>query len=857
LHDDEHVWVVGFIAGAGALGVLGVIAFFLCTHYLPALYLVQADRALASTLSGPIFNPPVAAPPWTPTRAYACFLCFDEAEAGCEARVIRNMLWRMLGCDVFMDSVDNVDLRDLFVSVRSSDVFVLLSTKAALTHPWRLLELYEATRAGVPVVVMGVNGAFAQQHERRFSLGTDLAWLRNFIDTLEQSLLKLNAHALDEIRAQLVGGGTTLDTFKAALLGALAPSEKFALATGTPLSWRAQGTEAQVIDDARRLCDRMAAVAQRTLVWSEPGETVPQTSDHRAAAIALCGTRSKTSACGFVVSYDRQTTMREARMLQSELARALGRPVIIADAADAWWTSLGEEDAPIDSTVLNSAQGLLLLQSQHVLSRPHVLLELCEALRLQRPVIRVELQGAGFDSNSARLLLGDLEGRLEPRALEAVRTVAEARQITLAALQTELLTWFSGSTSLLINPAGSDSHVTNVLRDIIEQLPPAMPVFGVLAPTTVVTVEITLVSASCLLGREERARARRAARLGGQAAREDSGKRSGDGDDDDDAGGGGGGSADRADEEGGEPQLGEASALRPHPGSAAAAERAVSGLKRETGSTVSNSPVVAATPSPVGQLQRAASGGSDDDVRAHARGGGGGGGDSGDGGLVVEDAPSAKIECGGHKVRSRAAKPSEAGGGLELGWNWSKRASWRFVGPLHDFVRTPLRVELRHAMETAGSASNVTTPQGDQGGEQQQHHRRGSTSPGRGRKGSTSPQRGHRRGSAGSTSIPIGVAEVPLSAALLSELHQYGVMRELSRPLTTMGCVTLQLTVSHGPADPSQKIDQPEASGRKHNRRRLEVRHAPTKTHRKASRKDTDTDRAAKDKQPELLVMRL
>ena len=84
---------------------------------------------------------------WVPAAAnrFACFLSHFKAESGSDARYLRDLLQRMLGCPVFLDSSDLTDLRALFTDgVHRSDVLVLLATEKLLTRPWCILELWEA-----------------------------------------------------------------------------------------------------------------------------------------------------------------------------------------------------------------------------------------------------------------------------------------------------------------------------------------------------------------------------------------------------------------------------------------------------------------------------------------------------------------------------------------------------------------------------------------------------------------------------------------------------------------------------------------------------------------------------------------
>ena len=64
-------------------------------------------------------------------RTFACFLSHTKEEAGADARYLRDLLERMLGCRVYLDSAELTDLRTLFTEgVQRSEVLVLLGTQA-------------------------------------------------------------------------------------------------------------------------------------------------------------------------------------------------------------------------------------------------------------------------------------------------------------------------------------------------------------------------------------------------------------------------------------------------------------------------------------------------------------------------------------------------------------------------------------------------------------------------------------------------------------------------------------------------------------------------------------------------------
>jgi hypothetical protein len=102
---------------------------------------------------------------WHVQGKYACFISHYKAEAATEARHLKDKLTSMLSSDVFLDSDDLADLRNLLDAVAASDVLVLLQTTNLLTRPWCLLEIYTAMRNQVPIVTVSVKGAFVYSYQ--------------------------------------------------------------------------------------------------------------------------------------------------------------------------------------------------------------------------------------------------------------------------------------------------------------------------------------------------------------------------------------------------------------------------------------------------------------------------------------------------------------------------------------------------------------------------------------------------------------------------------------------------------------------------------------------------------------------
>ena len=83
-------------------------------------------------------------------KAFAGFLSHYKLECGTEARLVQQNLRPIIeknpiegsSHDVFLDSDDLSDLRNLLQHVMQTKVLVLLQTKSVLTRPWVIIELF-------------------------------------------------------------------------------------------------------------------------------------------------------------------------------------------------------------------------------------------------------------------------------------------------------------------------------------------------------------------------------------------------------------------------------------------------------------------------------------------------------------------------------------------------------------------------------------------------------------------------------------------------------------------------------------------------------------------------------------------
>ena len=101
-------------------------------------------------------------------KAYAGFLSHFKFECGTEARLVQQNLKPIIEQnplaestnEIFLDSDDLSDLRNLLEYVKDTKVLVLLQSKRVLQRPWVILELYTAITNQVPIVSLNVKNSY-------------------------------------------------------------------------------------------------------------------------------------------------------------------------------------------------------------------------------------------------------------------------------------------------------------------------------------------------------------------------------------------------------------------------------------------------------------------------------------------------------------------------------------------------------------------------------------------------------------------------------------------------------------------------------------------------------------------------
>ena len=119
-------------------------------------------------------------------KIYAGFLSHFKMECGTEARLVQQNLKPILAkeplggsSEVFLDSDDLSDLRNLLQHVKDTQCLVLMQSKRVLERPWVILELYTAITNSTPIVALNVENA------NPYSYADAVSFLMHFDEEIE------------------------------------------------------------------------------------------------------------------------------------------------------------------------------------------------------------------------------------------------------------------------------------------------------------------------------------------------------------------------------------------------------------------------------------------------------------------------------------------------------------------------------------------------------------------------------------------------------------------------------------------------------------------------------------------------
>ncbi|KAL1519101.1 hypothetical protein AB1Y20_003366 [Prymnesium parvum] len=439
---------------------------------------------------GRMAHPPTTRWQLHPSKRFCLFLSHYKEEAGSDARYLRDLIQKMVAAPAYLDSADLLDLRSLFDDgVHQSEVLLVLATRSYLTRAWCLLEIWEAWREGIPVLVLPIAGRGYEPDDAV-----------RLIENLETELEARNPGALKDVRRHLQQQDVCdLAGLKEALLTSMGLRRPLEHDSGRdyshrarwmvsrhsnglfrrgsaarssiqsadarevvqPLVWRPWSADHQILLTMRKLLDESALLAGKTLEWTDP-------SAHRSrrltSHVTWRGKGEPAKQQQLLILYDRRDAAASsaALVLAEELQKHLGERD--------WRVMLGRASETTLSLEVSDSTVVLLLQTSCVLHGSGTLLQLYEAILQQVPILCVILARGGYDFIKARSHLASLADSLEAKQLASLRRLLLDRDIRLPAVSLALEDTLPKIISFPFEPLGGDADLEAFLQCFSDRL---------------------------------------------------------------------------------------------------------------------------------------------------------------------------------------------------------------------------------------------------------------------------------------------------------------------------------------------------------------------------------------------------
>ena len=422
------------IAVVGVLVVAALLFFF---ETAAKASKERVEKRQREKWAGCTIEPPTVK--WPADKGYACFLSHYKMEAASDARLLHNMLTKMLRYPVFLDSAKLTDLRKLIINgVADCDVMLVLGTKGVFTRPWCLLEIVHSARLNVPIIIIDIkNGGF------------DASASQSFVDDLEEKMSYDDPSGLELLHEHM---GSDLTELKLACTAAIRTF------TGKKqLSWNPNASDSELVACLKDIVDEMAAAVGSTLEWKGDVHSTHSVKQHKSVA------HSTRPALHLVCNVNE--ALNEARVLQTELAMRLDRLVS---------TSVPSSTGGLDM-IAHDTEAMVVLLTKQVLHEPAALMEVYDAVQQAKPIVPICIFGRGYNFKEAQVHLSELETRMDPQKLAKLRMGLEMlssgapdnKPVSIGELQAALLATLPRIIAVNWEPQGGkhqlDAAVTNVL----------------------------------------------------------------------------------------------------------------------------------------------------------------------------------------------------------------------------------------------------------------------------------------------------------------------------------------------------------------------------------------------------------
>ena len=364
-------------------------------------------------------------------------------------------------------------------------------------RPWCLIEVLEATRKGIPIVIVTMaNGGFTFEKARRF------------VNQLEEGMATLNPSGFELLR-QLVG--VDLTELKEACLRALEANEH------AQLVFSAHAGDNAMIAVMKDVVERMAEVTGRSVAWTgdkkspcSPRRLKRHTTHSKTCTMSLPASSasideedgagaeiadeeedegtSDTKGRAFFVCCARADAIVQARILRSELEMRLGHGCVVGGSS----SSAG---------LIADCSAIIVLLTRRLPTDPNALFEIWSALQVRLPIITVVVSGAGYSFEEAASSFAKLPTALEraqPGSMEQLQQrLPEGSDI--AAVGHVLQASVTAIIAIPWAPQNGTNHMDAVVRDILQRAPQQTRRSGILhrmKPSTPAAMIRTMKSSS-------------------------------------------------------------------------------------------------------------------------------------------------------------------------------------------------------------------------------------------------------------------------------------------------------------------------------------------------------------------------
>jgi len=420
---------------------------------------------------------------WKPRAIYACFLSHYKMEAGSDARYIHDILRKMIQAPVFLDSSALNDLRDLIKDgVYQCETLLLLASKHVLTRPWCLIELLEATRKSIPIVILQMSTTgFTFDHARRF------------VNDLEEQMQQCNPQGLEFLRSRV---GSDMQELKLAVLQALDANE------AAPISFCSHAGDSTLVANMKDVVERLASVTNRTVKWSDTSaKEKPLWTKNVSVRLSHSFRASRRSIAARIAFTSVQTLQARqksitARMSASRLSWSRVKAPEIVNKESAIFITCARNDAASYARALRSklemrlgrgcAIGggeetasfvprsflMVVLLTKNLLSTPAALYEIWLATQQTIPIVTVALSGGGYDYENASTILEDLASSLDGCRPGKLAELQERLPVgfTVQDVGNKIQLSLTTIIALSWSPA-SDNQLQAVVNEIISRVP--------------------------------------------------------------------------------------------------------------------------------------------------------------------------------------------------------------------------------------------------------------------------------------------------------------------------------------------------------------------------------------------------